>query len=95
MCSSITTSFAPVSDIFTTKKVYQIVGGNPGDKLPSHTSIDCYPIVYLTKYGYVRCAECATSNDDSFDCTIDAGILWEGEAHTCDDCQCEIESAYG
>lgn len=75
--------------------VYKIVGVEPTSKLPSYTSIGCYPIVYITKRCEPMCAECATLHDDESNPVSDAGIHWEGESHTCEECQGEIESAYG
>jgi hypothetical protein len=81
--------------MFIADKVYSIVGVKLGDPLPSHTSIGCYPIVYVSKRGEPRCSECATNNDNDWNPTNDAGIHWEGKSHSCEDCGCYIESAYG
>lgn len=79
-----------------TKRVYEIVGVEPGKALPAFSSIGCYPIFYLTERGDILCAACANEDDNGDDDPVTcAGVHWEGEPMQCDDCECEIESAYG
>lgn len=53
-----------------------------------------YPIYYITRKILVLCNDCASlPNDDDSVFTYD--IHWEGESIFCDDCNEEIESAYG
>jgi hypothetical protein len=75
--------------------VYKIVGVAPTSRLPSYTSIGCYPIVYLTRRGDVMCANCATLDDNDDNPVSDAGVHWEGPDHTCDECGDNLPSAYG
>jgi hypothetical protein len=56
--------------------------------LPSHTSIGCYPIVYLTKRDETLCADCA-------DISHEPHIHWEGDDIACNNCDALLESAYG
>ena len=67
-------------------------------KLPAFAWPGGYPLYYLTKDNCVLCAMCATAslNDDipSFRACA-YGVHWEGEAMHCEDCNAEIESAYG
>lgn len=59
--------------------------------LPALTSIGLYPIVYVRNGHEALCSECASKEKkipESF-------IHWEGSSHYCEDCNQEIESAYG
>jgi hypothetical protein len=53
-----------------------------------------YPIYYVTSEGATLCPACA-NKDDGDDPPVGGDVHWEGEPLTCDDCQGEIESAYG
>lgn len=78
------------------RRVYEIVGVEPGQPLPAFTSFGCYPIAYFTKRGDTLCAKCATEDDNGDDDPVTlADVYWEGEPIQCDDCGCDIESAYG
>ena len=54
-----------------------------------------YPLAYFTEEGDVLCAACATYARDKNGETTTPDIHWEGEALRCDECDTEIESAYG
>ncbi len=55
-----------------------------------------YPIIYLCKDGGVVCPQCANENDWNGEQGVENGdIFWEGPAMSCDNCNAEIESAYG
>lgn len=72
--------------------VFSKLGIDQGAQLPSYTSIGCYPIVYLTRREHVLCAECASTTEEQ---VSDGDVHWEGDSHFCEDCDCEIASAYG
>lgn len=63
-------------------------------KLASHTSLGCYPLIYLTHRCEVLCAACADVCDPD-DPIVAADVYWEGPPETCADCNREIPSAYG
>jgi hypothetical protein len=77
--------------------VYVCLGIEEQDKgklLPSHTSLGCYPIIYISDVCDVLCATCAS--DDTFeDDIVAADIYYEGESIRCEGCDKTIESAYG
>lgn len=63
--------------------------------LPIYVWPGGYPIYYLDEGNNVLCPGCANKPDEYTWGLVAAGIHWEGEPITCDDCGCEIESAYG
>jgi len=67
--------------------------------LPFYSEWGSYPIIYLTKRDNVLCADCATKAlyqlDDEFDPPVAYDAYYEGPTDRCDDCNREIESAYG
>jgi hypothetical protein len=67
--------------------------------LPSYSELGAYPVTYITDGGNELCADCATRAlyllDDEFDPPAAYGPYYEGPVIHCDDCNCEIESAYG
>lgn len=68
-------------------------------KLPAFAWPGGYPIYYLDKSCSVMCADCATKALDSeygdgF-APVASDIHWEGDSLICEDCNKEIESAYG
>lgn len=58
-----------------------------------------YPVFYITVDGFVLCSDCATKewNDKELGTmeTDEPCIHWEGDSVICEDCNAEIESAYG
>ena len=68
--------------------------------LPAYAFPGGYPIFYTDSDNSILCPDCANSSDsdpdeiDSFKPT-DAGIHWEGSPLCCEQCNKEIESAYG
>jgi hypothetical protein len=54
-----------------------------------------YPITYYTRDGMTVCAECASRETDPWQEAEAADVYYEGPTIQCDDCGCEIESAYG
>lgn len=75
--------------------VYVTVGADPKKPLPSHTSIGCYPLVYLTLKQNTMCAGCASKHTNEMDPVVEGGIHWEGQNIECSECAGMIESAYG
>jgi hypothetical protein len=73
----------------------------PRIRLFAYASVGGYPIIYLTRSNSVLCADCAQKEirawlyDESNDPPTDRGIHWEGPPEVCEDCNREIESAYG
>ena len=67
--------------------------------LPFYSELGSYPILYLTKGGSDLCADCATKAlyqlAEEFDPPIAHAPYYEGPPINCDDCNREIESAYG
>lgn len=66
--------------------------------LPAYAWPGGYPLFYLDGENSTLCPKCATASlsDDipSFR-AVDVGIHYEGPAISCDQCNAEIESAYG
>jgi hypothetical protein len=63
-------------------------------KLPTYTSIGCYPLFYLNNHNDVLCPDCANEHED-FDETITAYDANREDASLyCDHCSKRIESAY-
>jgi hypothetical protein len=62
-------------------------------RLPAYAWPGGYPIYYLTGDGLTVCPECA--NADTSDPAVAGDVHWEGEPMQCDDCNADIESAYG
>lgn len=56
------------------------------------TDLGGYPLIYIARDGSCFCAKCA---DDTKNAAYAVDVHWEGDPISCDDCQCEIESAYG
>ena len=59
-----------------------------------------YPIIYLDRENSTLCAKCATRDfkDSSVRAEykpIACDVYWEGPTIQCDDCNADIESAYG
>lgn len=60
-----------------------------------------YPIIYITKGGSWLCADCATKEirawmyNESDDPPTEYDTYLEGPVMQCDDCNADIESAYG
>jgi hypothetical protein len=67
--------------------------------LPFYSEWGSYPIIYLTRENNTLCADCATRSlyllDDEYDPPVAYGVYWEGPTDQCDDCNRDIESAYG
>ena len=63
--------------------------GLPSNQLPSISH--GYPVVYVVE-SEVYCAACATHRGLSEE---QGYAHWEGEPLTCEDCETELESAYG
>lgn len=54
-----------------------------------------YPVMFITDAGDVLCAKCAMRTFILENTDVTAGIHYEGPALQCDECEKEIESAYG
>lgn len=67
---------------------------NGDGELPSHIWPGGYPAIYYTKDGLIVCAPCAEKADTG-DPAIAADVYYEGPTLQCDDCNADIESAYG
>lgn len=63
-----------------------------GGKLPAFSSVGSYPLFYANKDGETFCASCA---DDRHHHVTEVDVNYEDESLYCDDCEAEIESAYG
>jgi hypothetical protein len=61
-------------------------------KLIRYTPFGSYPVLYLDNESNVFCGKCANDAESEVVC---GGVHWEGDPLTCDECQEEIESAYG
>lgn len=59
--------------------------------LPAFSSIGGYPIVYVRNGHETLCPNCASKENE----VLESFIHWEGSSHYCEDCNKEIESAYG
>ena len=70
------------------RELYTLTDGT----LAHCTEMGGYPLFYLGECDRVLCADCATKNMDELT-TVDAH--WEGQPLNCDECNAEIESAYG
>ncbi len=76
-----------------------------GGTYPAHAWPGGYPIYYLAADNGVMCSACANLNecrnldpdcpDDSQWRIVASGVHWEGEPIVCENCNTEIESAYG
>lgn len=64
-------------------------------KLPTFSSIGCYPLFYVTSYNNILCAECANDIlNDEYEDIISYDINYEDNSMFCEG-GCKIESAYG
>jgi len=69
-------------------------------KLPAYAWPGGYPLIYFDRENSVLCAECATKSlNDSGEVPQfrpeDVHVYYEGPSLFCDQCNKEIESAYG
>jgi len=78
-------------------------------KLDKYTSFGCYPLAYLVTFKRgqcdVLCPDCATEEkhrarnpdvwEDEQALKVEPMVHWEGEPLYCEECNAEIESAYG
>jgi hypothetical protein len=68
-------------------------------QLMSYTETGCYPVLYVTDDGCWICPACARSVDADAPADfggLEAGeVYYEGPIVYCEDCNAEIESAYG
>ena len=76
-------------------KTIQRVYGQNGGTLPAFAFPGGYPIFYTTEEGECLCASCANLQSDEDPKVTDYFIHYEGLPVFCDQCGCEIESAYG
>lgn len=72
----------------------------PKGKLPAYTFPGAYPIVYVTPSNAHLCPDCATcALDDPYEYDafkpVNYLIHMQGAPITCDECDRQIESAYG
>lgn len=68
--------------------------------LPAYTWPGGYPIIYLDHECSVLCAQCATNSFKDEDerpeyKPVDSDIYYEGPTLQCEQCNADIESAYG
>ena len=57
-----------------------------------------YPLIYIDNNGCVLCNKCAQKDIDEDIANPDelvGSIYWEGDPLICENCNCELESAYG
>ena len=76
--------------------IYRDTDGTP----PAYAWPGGYPIFYLTEDCGVLCPDCAntdgsTDTEDPQWKIVAQEIHWEGESLICDNCNAEVESAYG
>lgn len=67
-------------------------------QLPAFAWPGGYPIFYVDAHCSVLCPACATESlgdDDEKFRPSACDVHWEGEPLICENCNCEIESAYG
>lgn len=68
-------------------------------KLPAYAWPGGYQIVYYASDNGTLCSKCANSYKEGRDCEelkpVAADIYWEGPSMLCQNCDIEIESAYG
>jgi hypothetical protein len=64
-------------------------------ELPAFAWPGGYPMLYLTACNGILCADCATKHTDERDPVEAWDIHWEGPPESCEECNREIESAYG
>lgn len=67
-------------------------------ELPHRTSVGGYGLTYIGKhFDDVLCADCVNTwtKEAILENVEGAFVHWEGQALTCDGCNCEIESEYG
>jgi DNA-directed RNA polymerase subunit RPC12/RpoP len=62
------------------------------NKLPHFSDPGSYPIFYIDKNNSILCSDCAAKNAKDI---VNHEIHWEGYSYFCNDCNEEIESAYG
>lgn len=65
---------------------------NEHGSLPEVTGIGGYPLIYFTDNGRIICGTCATKEGDAI---TGRGAYFEGSTLQCDECNTDIESAYG
>jgi len=52
--------------------------------------------MYMTDFGNILCADCATETmQDEYETVEDGFLHYEGDSLFCDECNVEVESAYG
>ncbi len=73
---------------------------NADGKLPAFAWPGGYPIYYLDRDCSVLCADCATKSLDDVDeldsfRPTDADVYYEGPTMQCENCNADIQSAYG
>ncbi len=54
-----------------------------------------YPIIYIDRSGMTVCAKCASREIDNAQAVTACDVYWEGPTIQCDDCNDDIQSAYG
>jgi len=72
----------------------------PDGKLPAYVMPGGYPLLYVTPYNDFLCADCATEAlddpDEYEECRPKFYMVYlEGPTRHCEECNKEIESAYG
>lgn len=65
-----------------------------GEFLPSAWP-GMYPVIYLAADNSTLCAKCANAEESNGGQIVDAMAYMEGPPTYCDECNAEIESAYG
>ena len=60
--------------------------------LPAHSFPGSYPLIYLKGNNDILCSSCATKEVEEI---VYHDIYWEGASIHCEECNAEIESAYG
>ncbi len=68
---------------------------NENGTLPAYAWPGGYPVIYFTKDGLTICPKCANREIDSAQAVIAGDVYWEGPTIQCNDCNADLESAYG
>lgn len=70
----------------------------PDGTLPAFAWPGGYPLIYITADGSTICPDCANWEGETWNpeqAAIAGDVYWEGPTIQCEDCNADIESAYG
>ena len=75
-------------------KVFEYVGVDLGEELPSYAWPGGYPLYYLDKGNNCLCPACANENGEFDQPVVAADVNYEDTSLYCDHCSQQIEAAY-